>query len=161
MAYSRLGNLNPNSSSGKGYIFQLLTCKWLGVKDLNIENNNFAAPIDHSRNPELGTLQSKGAAYQKMYGFWSFSVENEEMKSFDNMIFYCTDKFMKILERVYIVPKKEVIKRRKRISIVKNPSKGFPWYEKYRLQDIQQINDIFKNIIENIENGKDPILRRI
>lgn len=70
------------------------------------------------------------------------------------MICYCASKDRKKIERIYIFPVKEVIKRTG-ISISKNPtnSSGIPilsWYDQYRVKDedvINKINDIWKEII--------------
>jgi len=55
------------------------------------------------------------------------------------------------VERVYIIPKKE-IDIRKHITITKNLSKNyFPWFNKYRFTDkeeIKKINRIWKEILE-------------
>lgn len=47
----RTCNLDPNSTDALGENAQKLTCKWLIVKDLNIENDNYNYPIDHSAIP--------------------------------------------------------------------------------------------------------------
>ena len=44
---------------------------------------------------------------------------------------YCASKDRKDIERIYIFPMEEISKR-KTITIVKNPSKGKLWYEKYK-----------------------------
>ena len=63
------------------------------------------------------------------------------------IIVYCADKDGETIERIYIFPKEEVIKS-KTVSIVKNPTKGIQWYEKYRLEEdiVIHVNDIFKNL---------------
>lgn len=146
----RTGNQNPNSGSAKGDLFEELTCIWRGVKNLNIENDDYGSPIDHSRDPELGIIQTKGKLYDNRSGYWTFGdLKSEHKKDFDNLILYCMDKDMNIVERVYIVPKCEVIKR-SGITIVKNSFRGPGWYEKYRVKDegtLKIINDIWINII--------------
>lgn len=143
----RLCKLDPNSNHGKGLIFQQITVKARRVKDLNIEYDNFHAPIDHSRDPELGILQSKGAVYSIKEKNWHCNWSNEHNKEFDNLIFYCMDKDMKNVERVYIFPKKEVLKITT-ITIVKNPTKRRfveQWYEKFRV-DEKPYNDVYHKI---------------
>lgn len=143
----RTGNLDPYCKHAIGDKYQRLTCEWLGIKDLNIENDNYEVPIDHSRHPFYGIVQTTGRAYDPINGFWNYKWEREHKKDFNNIIVYCTDKDGKTIERIYIFPKEEVIKS-KTVSIVKNPTKGIQWYEKYRLEEdiVIHVNDIFKNL---------------
>lgn len=150
----RNNNLDPNVTTGKGYIFEQITVKVRGVSNLNIENDNFNSQLDHSKDPEYGVLQSKGAVYNPMYGSWKFHVQNDQEKEFDNLFAYCMSRDMKNVERVYIIPWEEVIKR-KSISIIKNPSKGVQWYEKYRI-DEKLYNDTYHNM--SIDDC--PVLRK-
>jgi len=131
-----------------------LTRRWrstvstVPVKNLNIENDNYNSPIDHSWDSELGVIQTKGRSYDNINGVWHQNWENEHNKKFDNLIFYCASRDGKIIERIYIFPWEEVIKRTG-ISIYKNPSKGIHWYEKYRVKDgdiIVKVNNIMKEI---------------
>lgn len=79
---------------------------------------------------------TQGRFYNSRNGLWSFTgFEREWNKNFDHC--YCASKDRKIIERIYIFPKKEIIKRSS-IGIVKNPSKG-DWYEKYRITDEETI----------------------
>lgn len=50
------------------------------------------------------------------------------------MILYCFDKDRKIIERIYIFPWAEILKRTS-ITIYKNVYKWIPWYEQYRIRD--------------------------
>lgn len=159
---SRTGKLDPNSTKAKGDIFQLITCKVRKVKDLNIENDNFCSPIDHSIDQELGIIQSKGAILSikftgtLKYECWEFDTINECKKEFDNLLAYCMDKTNKNVIRLYIFPMNEVVMWT-HISIYKNP-RGIPWYEKYRIKDIDQYNDAYNEIyLQNLETKKNQI----
>lgn len=139
----RNGNLDPNSTTGKGYIFEQITCKARGVKNLNIENDNFDTPIDHSRDHEYGIIQTKGAIIS--YGIWYYNLEGEIFKEFDNLIVYCMDINTKKVERVYIVPWEEVVTRSS-ITIRKNPKRPTDiWYEQYRV-DERHYNEVYRNM---------------
>lgn len=146
-------NLDPTSKTGKGYIFEQITCNVMGIENLNIKTGNFHSCLDHSRHPELGIIQSKGAIYDYICDQWGFNVKNEQQKEFDYIILYCMDIDMKNVSRVYIIPKKEIMKR-KSISIIKN-SLRHTRYEKYRV-DEKPYNDAY----HNIDIDKDPVLRR-
>lgn len=144
----RTGNLNKNSAQAKGDIFERLTCEWRGVDNLNIENDNFNSPIDHSRDIELGIIQTKGRVYNYIDRRWPFTCfERDHHKEFDHTICYCTDEHMKNIERVYIFPRKEVLKRTV-ITIYKDPSRDV-WYDKYIIDEatINKINEIFQKVI--------------
>lgn len=130
----RNNSIDPNSPTGKGNFFEQITCKWRGVDNLNIKNNDYHSPIDHSRDSEFGIIQTKGAVFNSTYGTWEFAVKNEHEKIFDNIICYCSDEKMERIERIYIFPRYEIIKR-KTVTITKNPSKGVQWYEKYRIDE--------------------------
>lgn len=156
----RTGNLRVNSSQAKGDKFQELTCRWRCVKDLNVENNNFNYPIDHSRDQELGIIQTKGRWLRviksctttkgeiKYYEGWGFVFLREIYKEFDNMICYCASKDGKIIERIYILPREEVTNI-SGVDIYKNPSRGVQWYEKYKINDeelMNKVNEIWREI---------------
>jgi hypothetical protein len=155
----RTGNQDQNSTGAKGDRFQELTCIWrstvstLPVEDLNIVNDNYTVgtPIDHSPDSELGIIQTKGKFYDSISRYWSFGgLEREWKKKYDHMICYCANKDGTLIERIYIFPVKEIKDKRVCITIVKNPSKGYPWYEEYRIKDeetIKKINEIWKKII--------------
>jgi hypothetical protein len=165
IANHRTGNLDPNCTLAKGDKFEELTCRWrstvstVPVENLNIKNDNYSTgtPIDHSRDSELGIPQTRGKLYDSYNRFWVFGgLEREWFKEFDVIICYCTNKDGKIIERIYIIPKKEIKDKRTCISIYKNPTDSHgdhktSWYDKYRIIDeetIKKVNDIWKKIIE-------------
>lgn len=138
----RIGNLDPNSETGKGYIFQQITCKARKIEDLNIKDDNFHSPIDHSRDSELGIIQTKGAVYNPISKIWSLSFQTEQGKEFDYLIVYCMSRDMKNVERVYIIPIEEIDKRIG-LTIYKNSITG--WYNKYRV-DEKLYNDAYHSL---------------
>lgn len=156
----RTGDLDPNSNNAKGNNFQELTCIWrsivstIPVEDLNKKLDCYNTSIDHSLDSELGIIQTKGRFYNSKYSSWSHSFNNLHDAvangfDFDHLIFYCANKDGKIIERIYIFPTEEVLKRIS-ISIVKNPLRGIQWYEHYRVKDeetIKRVNEIWKEII--------------
>ncbi len=163
MRSCRTGNQNPNSSNAKGDLFEELTCKWrstvstVPVENLNEKLDNYTTPIDHTRDSELGIIQTKGKFYDSEYRMWLFcGLEREWDKKFDVIICYCASEDGKTIDRIYIIPKKET-DRVKTINIVNSPmnSRGtspiVPWYEKYRIKNeeaIDKINDMWKEIIK-------------
>jgi hypothetical protein len=97
----RVGCLDPDSNLAKGDLFQELTCRWrsivstIPVEDLNKKLDNYKSPIDHTRDSELGIIQTKGRYFDRFvgtYGGWQCGTVNEKEKEFDNLIFYCVSK---------------------------------------------------------------------
>lgn len=146
LADCRNNNLDPRSAHGIGFICEQITCKTRGVDNLNILYDNFNTPIDHNRDPELGIIQTKGAIYNASNRDWCIYVKREQEKEFNYMIVICMSKDMKNVERVYIFPKKEILKRNS-IRIYKNSSRG-TYYEKYKV-DEKPYNDAYHNFDES------------
>lgn len=143
----RTNNLDPNCSSAKGDLFEELTSIWREIKRLSVENDNYRLPYDHSRDPELGIIDTKGSYFSKSTSYeWVFNTERECRKDVDNVICYCLSKDGKYIARIYIFPKIEFF--RKKICIYDNPVRTV-WYEKYRITDedtIIKVNNIWKDI---------------
>lgn len=150
LAGCRTDNLDTNCYKAIGNLFEELTCNWKKVKSLNIENDNYEVPIDHTADIDGKIPQTGGRSYNSIRGFWPFTnLKREWEKKFDYMICYCANEDITIIERIYIFPKEE-INGRTGITILKNPSKGALWYEKYRITDekiIETVNNIWKKII--------------
>lgn len=153
MGDRRSGNLDPNCTSARADRFEDLTCKWrstvsiIPIENLNIKNDNYCSPIDHSRDSELGILQTKYSFYNSIESRWDFCTINEFGKIFDNLIAYCVSKDGKI-ERIYIFPKDEIIKRTI-ITIYKNSIRSWVWTEKYRVKDeniLKKVNEIWSKL---------------
>lgn len=153
LANHRTGNLDPNCTSAKGDLFEELTARWRGIKRLSIENDNYGLPFDHSIDSELGVIETKGIFFNFRERRWGFSYNHRDYREIDCMICYCASKDGKKIERIYIFPVEEVIKRTG-IAIYKNPTNSsgcsiLSWYERYRVKDkgvIDKINDIWKEI---------------
>lgn len=130
-------------------IWQIIpTCKWRGVKQLSEEFGSYNLPYDHSRDPELGIIQTTGRYFDKKYNRWPFAgLDREWGKEFDNIICYCTSEDGKIIERIYIIPWAEILKR-KGMAILKRLRYG-GWYEEYRVDNeiVDKVNKIYQTII--------------
>lgn len=153
----RTGNLDPNSTSGKGDDFQKLSVQWMGFRDLNKDRDNYNSRIDHI-DPTTGLYyQTQGVFYNPTYKNWitKWKRDNKNIKrNFVKIILYCASYDGKIIERIYEIPKEEVEKRTG-VNIKRNPSRGGlgknydPWYEQYRIKDeetIKKVNEIWKKI---------------
>lgn len=175
MSNRRIGNLTYDIHIFADHCEEL-TCKVFGIKNLNKEDDNYHSPIDHSPIPE-GILvmtrerlvdlsgkipQTKGSRITIRrvgileYEDWHGNFVNEHNKKFDILIIYCINKDGNIIERIYIFPYSEIIKKGQ-ITIVKNPIRGtshiIPWYEKYRVTEeymLCKANKIWKDIRKEI-----------
>lgn len=148
-ANRRTGNLDPNSAQAKGDRAEKLTCILFAVENLNEKLDCYNFSIDHSNHYILGIIQTRSKFYDSKNRAWTTGgLDRDCHKDFDNMIFYCISQDGKLIERIYIFPKWEILGRQT-ISIYKNPSKG-GWYEQYRITDeemIKKANEIWKKII--------------
>lgn len=152
---NRSGNLCPKTTTSKGNKFQKLACEWKRLIDLNKEDDNYNSPIDCIDEMTGVKYQIKGKLYDPINRYWQITVRNDHNKQFSSTIIFCADQNGKIIERIYDIPKEEVVKR-SGITIVKNPSNrngrcpGGGWYEHYRIKDkeeLKKVNDIWKEII--------------
>jgi len=151
----RTGNLT-DSRHILGNNCEELTCRWRGVDNLNIKNDNYNSPIDHSRDRELGIIQTKGLRFVSYpYGRWPHNYDSEHNKEFDYIILYCLSEDGKYVDRIYIIPKCETIYKNG-LTITKEPRNKYgkqiiSWYEKYRVTNektIKEVNEIWKEIIK-------------
>lgn len=131
-AKCRNKELSKDSTLGKGFIGEQIWCKVRGVKNCNIEMDNFTYKHDHSPDKEYGIVNTKIAtkiSRSKHSDRWSFDTKGE----YDNVVLFCMDKERKNVERAYIIPK-EVLENRRIVDIVQSSTK-YSWYEKYRVNE--------------------------
>lgn len=149
----RTGYLNPNCPSAKGDLAEELTNIWRGTKNLNKELDCYNTAIDHSRDPEFGTITTKSARFNNIYGKWhNGNIGNEQNKNIDNLIFHCFSSDGMIHCMTYVIHKTELINHTS-ITIYKNNPNRYPWFEQYRItneDEITKIEEIWKNIIKKI-----------
>lgn len=147
-----------------------LTEKWLGAKRLSVKYDKYSMlPLDHDPITKhisvtigdklvdlYGKLpQTKGRRYNSKFGQWSHKWEIERYKKFDILIFYCVSEDGKVIERIYIFPKKKVVETNG-TSIVREAtnSRGVPIisrHERYRVKDkdiLKKVNDLWNKIID-------------
>lgn len=86
MAKSRIGNFSRFERPGKTTIGQWIGGKTLGLKDLNIEKNNFREPIDLSRHSLYGNIDVKIATYNHINDQYRFDGIR---RNFDNLLALC------------------------------------------------------------------------
>lgn len=145
---SRTGNISRYTSHGKGIIGQWVGAKTLGLKDLNIENNNFNEPIDLSYHQLYGRPDVKIKTLKN--GEWHISMGTNRIgkQKFDTSIILCMDRYelWKDVEIVYAIPWK-IIENRKITSgftIIKGSSR-YLWYEEFRI-DERPFNRVYHSV---------------
>lgn len=138
----RMGNLDPSSSVGRGFIGQQIVANTYGVEDCNLMMDNFHFYIDLSKILGYGYVEVKIASL--IYISWYFSRIKSE--NFDTIFLLCMDMNWpwKDVYRVYAIPWKAV-GNRKSMGITKNPSKDKLWYEKFRI-DVEPFNDTYHSM---------------
>lgn len=154
----KIGELDPYTSSGKGYIIEQFCCKTLGVKNFNVENNSFLSKYDAIKHPVYGNIQIKGASYNIIERSWNRTIGEAGLgQDFDTLIFACMDRYMpwKNVERIYAIPEIDIYGKRS-VTIYKypSPSLGSKW-EDYII-DEKPFNESYHNL--TIEDC--PSLRR-
>lgn len=149
----RIGNLDPKSSIGKGFIGQQIVAKTFGVEDCNLKMDNFNFYVDLCKHSDYGYIEVKISSYYKEHRAWSFDTRREQY--YDNLFLVCMDGNWpwKDVKRMYAIPW-EAVGYRKRINIYKNPSRG-GWYKEFRI-DEKPFNDTYHNM--KLENCK--VLRK-
>ena len=141
MRHSRNGSLDRFSNDGKAVIGQWVAAKTLGLRDLNIDNDNLRSPIDLSEHPLHGILDVKICTFNSTYGCWETGKMNH---NFDNLLVLCMDKYelWRYVERAYIIPEYTICGVH--ITIVKNPSRRV-WYEDFIVYE-KFYNDTYNSV---------------
>lgn len=138
----RTGNVSVYDEKGKGIIGQAVSAKTLKIDDLNIIMDNFIYALDIGKHCEYGYIEVKTSALKK--GKWQ--VRSYQTRNFDNILVLCMDEYelWKNVERVYIIPWAEVIKR-SGFAIIRKPSRDV-WYYEFRV-DAEPFNDNYHSLM--------------
>ena len=147
IANFRNKQLDKKSESGKGFIGEQIFCKTRNALNCNLKLDNFRSKIDVV-DDEYGKVQVKSPSLSK-YGFWKANYIGGD---FETLVILCMSNNFEHVDRVYIIPKKEVGDR-KSITITKDPSR-LVWYKEFRVDNIPY-EDAYRSM--SIENC--PILR--
>lgn len=142
MAKSRIGNFSRFERPGKTAIGQWIGGKTLGLKDLNIEKNNFREPIDLSRHSLYGNIDVKIATYNHINDQYRFDGIRH---NFDNLLALCMDRYdsWKDVEIAFMIPITHI--NANSITIVKNiSSRGSKW-EVFMI-DNKPFNDTYHSV---------------
>lgn len=137
-----------------------LTEIWTGAKKLSEKYDKYSMmPLDHDPIAKHlivmiedklidlygNVVQTKAASFNSLTEKWDQDFKVEHDKEFDILILYCLSN-CKMIERIYIFPRSEVIKR-SHIAIYKKPTiRRYveQWYENYRVKDNKILEDVNK-----------------
>ncbi len=142
MTKSRIGELDKCNGLGLGLIGEAVIAKIRGLDIIGIKTDKYNAEFDLSKDPKYGIIQAKIRNIQEslgsqIYELWTLHISNYD---FDHLFVLCISFDMRNIERLYIIPKKEICTMS--ISIYKSDSK----WEKFRV-DEKQYNNMYKNLI--------------
>lgn len=113
----RNSQLKIDGEVGKGLIGEAVVARVRGLKIYNIEDNNFNSLYDLTYDIEYGIIQVKFR--QIYYGDWIVPIGEH---NFDTICILCTDRYLKDIKRVYMIPERMI--HQKSVHIYENPSKG-------------------------------------
>ena len=143
----KTGNLDPSSSSGRGFIGQQIVAKRYDVEDCNLKMNNFHFYVDLSKITEHGYSEVKIASFNVVNKQWKFGTNRKQ--EYDTLFLICMDNNWpwKDVKKVFAVPWKNAINR-KSITIYYEPPRSV-WYEDYKI-DVKSFNDVYHKMkLEN------------
>lgn len=105
MRLSRTGHLSKFIGHGKIVISQWIVAKTLGLRDLNIDNDNFNVPIDLSSNDIYRKPDVKFSSKLDELGRWHIGIGKYY---FDILIILIMNELWNNIDRVYIIPKDKI-----------------------------------------------------
>lgn len=144
----RIGELGIYVKNGKGLIGEAIIAKVRNLEIIAIKMDGLRNKIDFSYDDEYGIIQGKVRTFKN--GKWNVgNYVNEEI--FDYIFLICMDEYWKNIERVYAIPRIELIDRTG-FAIVKNPSRP-TWYYGYRI-DEKHYNDVYHDFIRYLGDKK-------
>ena len=137
MRQCRNGYFDIKKEMCKGCIGVEIVVNTLGLKNINIENDNFNSDVDTCRHPKHGNIEVKTSSLRN--GKWQFDIkESQKLKQkFDTAFLLCMDdnEPWKDIKKMYAIPFKEIIKHKSHINIYDNSLKC-GWYEEFRIDSV-------------------------
>lgn len=148
MRLCRNKSLSIHTNTGIGFVHEQTVAIVRGLKNCNLELDNFNAKFDLSIDPEYGRIQVKGK--KQWFGDWSIHFGMEH--NFDTLFILCKSKDNAHVERMYIIPEKELYGIIGLTILGNNNSK----WEKFRV-DEGQYDCVYHHILSNLKNC--PVLK--
>ncbi len=139
MRRSRIGYIDKYEKQGRIIISQWIGAKTLGLKDLNIERNNFGESVDLSIHPIYGFIDVKYATLT--YGEYRFNLGDEYKRDkCDNFLLLCMDECWNNVELVYIIRRSQI--NIQTITLYKDKSLEYGAYK----VSVAPYNDIYHSV---------------
>lgn len=172
LAQCRSGDIDPDSPQFAGRVGNSLTEQLFGVKDLDIENDNYTigTPVDHDSIPDglrnsivsidgkkeslVGKIPTSKCSrllfrYDKPYKY-CFDIGREHKKKLDIVICYCANEVLTKIEKILIIPIVD-LKGVTGIAIIKNSRSNRKFkYTRYETCSdlVEQANTILPDILK-------------
>lgn len=151
----RNGNLDPNSSLGKGYITEILVAKFLGIKTCFDLTNNFSYPkYDMFEHEDWGLINVKGSTLMRKGNgsYQYFSIRKNTRPDF----FFCIgyDENRKHVKSIHIIPNECYVSTLHTICIPYSDNSKWDIF-KEREDEVKKWDDLFHTL--KLENC--PVLR--
>lgn len=140
---SRTGHVNIEDESGKGLIGEAVIAKVRGLEIVAIKLDNFRSKFDLTVDVKYGHIQSK--LKLPYYGDWYISFGMEH--NFHTLLVLCIDKYMKNIERIYVIPEEELYGIKTLRILENNNSK----WEKFRI-DEKSYNNAFHSLMSYLKH---------
>lgn len=146
MADCRNGNLDPNSSVGKGYITEVLVAKFLGIKTCFDLTDNFCHPMyDMLEHEKFGKIDVKGSSLLHIRANYGWYVTIRRNKKPDFFFFVGYDKNRKHVKSVYIIPNGNHVNKSHTIWI---PNGKHSKWDKFKEseEEVKKWDDLFHTL---------------
>ena len=103
IANCRNRQVDPDSTHGKGHIAEQIVTKTLGIKNYNLESDNFCSEFDAYDPIKFHRIDVKGPSL--IDGVWTATVRR---KNFDNLFILCMSSDYNCVIKVYIIQKESL-----------------------------------------------------
>lgn len=139
-------NLDPDSTSGKGYITEALVAKFLGVKTcFDITGNFNHGAFDMYEDEDWGIINVKGSSLHCYDGYlmWHFNI----CKNIAPDFFFCIgyDKDMKNVESVHIIPNEDYVCKLAHVNVPKDRRSKWNAFKESE-EEVKKWNELFHTL---------------
>ncbi len=143
----RTGNIDINSSVGKGLIGEAVVVSITDSSNMNIDMNNFRWPYDleHIHHKRINV---KG--YVPYHDMWIYDTDGKE--NFDTYFLLGYDENRKNIESMHIIPNKDWVYNLVKITIVRNSSRVSK-YDQFKINP-KPYNDAYHSLMEFLKDKK-------
>lgn len=143
----RTGNLDINSSAGKGFICEAIVMSIISSSNANMDMDNFRWYYDLEHEYYKRINVKGNVPYHDM---WIYETSGKE--NFDTYFLLGYDENRENIESVHIIPNKDWIYNLVKITIVRTPSR-ISKYDQFKV-DPKPYNNVHHDIMDFLEDKK-------